>query len=148
MDMIKGVRLDVSHPIVSFGQGGTALTNVWIGHIIAGILGVLLSLSVVFQGLERVFAVHRKLRNEDIEKIMSETGAEMSRDERVAFVEWYNRLVYIGKNAHPIKGYDLGTSVYFHSGERIQIILGEKFYEVRRIRKNGKVVHFELLDKR
>jgi hypothetical protein len=125
------------------------LTGVWIGHVIAGILGVLLSLSVVFQQLERVFSVHKKLNDKDIERIR-EAGQDLSNEAREEFVSKYNRLIYMGKNpnlshAHP---YDAGVSVFLKSGERIQVVSGPKFYEVKRTKKNGKPVFYRLLEKR
>jgi hypothetical protein len=123
-------------------------TAIWLTHIVAGIIGVILSVSVFYQKLESAFSVHQKLSDKNVDKIVNQEGKILSREEREKFIYFYNSLVFIGRTERRAIDWENATTIHLKSGIRLQMVAGEQFYEVRRIQKNGKEKYFRLYEKR
>lgn len=122
------------------------MVSVWVWHIVAGLVGSILSLSIFYIKLEKWLSVYRPLDEKDIERIVDENGSELSTFERKVFLTRYNQLVFIGRTTS-FKDYNAGVTIYFRSGEKIQMVRGERFYEVRRLKRSGTAVYFRLFEK-
>lgn len=123
------------------------MTAIWVWHIIAGLLGALFSVSIFYQRLEKAFRVYRPVAEADVVHILRADGSEMSIEERVAFVAWYNQLSFMGRSGRPCSQAVEGVRVLLKSGERLHIVKGTRFLEVKRTKKNQRNVCFQLFDK-
>lgn len=123
------------------------MLSIWIWHIVAGIAAVIVSLSAFYQSLEKRWSVYQKLSEHDVEHVMNDEGEILSIDTCRSFLSFYNQLVFMGKSDQKVENYDCGTQIYLNSGEKLEIVKCDKFYEVRKSKKNGKRQYFRLYAK-
>lgn len=119
---------------------------VWVWHILAGALGVILSLGAVYQWLERKLNRYKQIDAAHVAEVISPNGEILSDAERLAFIESFNRLTDMGKLSLPVADYRAGWEIRLTIGERYFVVEQGKFMEVMRIRRNGRKVYFRLYD--
>jgi hypothetical protein len=119
---------------------------IWVWSV-AGAFGVLFSVSIFYQKLDLGFSVYRKLAEKDIVQIISDTGEAIPSNKWASFCSFYNELIFMGRTGLSATNFEKGTTIQLQSGEQLQLVMGETFYEVRKTKKNGKYVHFRLFAK-
>jgi hypothetical protein len=127
----------------------TVITNTenWVGHIIAGILGTIFSLSIVYIKLEQRFSVHQKLNPQDILSIADSQGNELSPQQVDEFVRNFNEATFLGGNTKYIPDFSSGLHVQLKSGVNLYCSHGQKFIEVMRVDKKGRRKYYWLTSK-
>lgn len=123
------------------------MTEIWVWHIFAGFLGVLFSVSIFYQKLEKAFGVYKPLKLEEVVEVVQETGEELSSVDLGRYAACYNRLAFIGRSDLRAADFSTCTMVRLQSGERLEIVQGERFFFVRRTKQSGKQVCFRLYEK-
>jgi hypothetical protein len=121
-------------------------TASWVGHIVAGLLGTLLSVSVFYKTLERWFAVHRKLDPGHVQRIVDPFGRVLSADEVEAFVRQFNEASFLGVNRHDPATLPGAWRVELEDGQTVLVSPGERFVDVVRMGKGRKPRRYWLLD--
>jgi hypothetical protein len=122
-------------------------TGNWIGHIIAGILGTIFSLSIVYIKLEQRFSVHQKLKLADIKSATDAQGRQLTRDEVEQFVHHFNEATFLGRNTKYIPDLSNAIHVELISGVNLYCSLGQRFLEVSRVDKRGRRKYYWLTSK-
>lgn len=120
----------------------------WTWHILAGAAGVLVSVGAFYQWLEQRFNSYKKLQHDAVQRIVDETGRELSDAECTKYIVFFNSLTDMGNVSLPVAQYSTGTKVYLQSREVYQVVLQGQFYEIRLTKRTGKRVYFRLYDKR
>ncbi|WP_029421217.1 hypothetical protein [Alicyclobacillus macrosporangiidus] len=121
-------------------------TASWVGHIVAGLLGTLLSVSVFYKTLERWFAVHRKLDAGRVLRILDPSGRALSQAEVEAFVLQFNEASFLGVNRHDPATLPGAWRVELEDGQTVLVAPGERFVDVVRMGKGRKPRRYWLLD--
>lgn len=124
----------------------TTVILIWTWHILAGALGVLLSLGAFYQWLERILNQYKKLVPEQVVRIVNAAGHTLTAEEQAAFIESFNRLTDMGKLSLPATNYREGAEIWLTTGERYYVTEQGKFVEVMRIKRNGRKMYFRLYD--
>lgn len=119
---------------------------IWVWHILAGALGVILSLGVFYQWFDRKLNRYKKVDAIHVAEVISPNGETLPDSERLAFIASYNQLTDMGKLSLPVANYRAGWEIRLTTGERYFTIEQGKFTEVMRIRRNGRKVYFRLYD--
>jgi hypothetical protein len=122
-------------------------TGNWIGHIIAGILGTIFSLSIVYIKLEQRFSVHQKLKLADIKSATDAQGRQLTRDEVEQFVQHFNEATFLGRNTKYIPDLSNAIHVELASGVNLYCSQGQRFLEVSRVDKKGRHKYYWLTSK-
>lgn len=120
---------------------------VWTWHIIAGAVGVLISVGAVYQWFEKKINSYKNLPSNRVTQIIDEAGNVLSMAEQVAYITFFNSLTDMGNLPRPAAKYSQGTKITLQSGEIYQVVLKGQFYEVQLIKRNGKKTYFRLYDK-
>ncbi|GMA48844.1 hypothetical protein GCM10025857_02010 [Alicyclobacillus contaminans] len=117
----------------------------WGWHLAAALLGVLLSLSVVYKKLEDWLGVYRPLQAAQIRQVTGAADQVWGTSDPVEVVARYNRCVYLGKNSKYVPDFTDASTIELKTGTRLVCARGDRFLEVGRIRPNGRTVYYWLL---
>jgi uncharacterized protein YneF (UPF0154 family) len=118
----------------------------WTWHIVAAILGVLFSLSIVYKKLENWFSVHQPLKLVDVKVIVDKQGRTLSPEQVEQFVRSFNAWTFLGRNTKYVPDFSESVMVELVTGVKVYCARGEKFIEVKRVNRKGKAVYYWLLD--
>ncbi|MCL6443240.1 MAG: hypothetical protein K6T83_07265 [Alicyclobacillus sp.] len=125
--------------------------DVWTYHVLAGIIGVILSLSAFYQLMERKLSSHRQIRPGDVLSIEGARGQALDDVEQQMWIDRFNSLVYMGKSPR-VREEGSKTTVHLRNGERLEIHGPTAYgkhtaYHVLRIRRRGRPVHYWLVER-
>ncbi|MCL6516295.1 hypothetical protein [Alicyclobacillus sp.] len=121
-------------------------TASWIGHILAGLLGTLLSVSIFYKTLERWFAVHRKLDGARVKTVIDPAGRPLTPAELETFIRQFNEAPFLGVNRREAGPLTDAWRVELTDGQTLWVASGDRFVEVKRVGGRGKTRRYWLLD--
>lgn len=120
----------------------------WTWHIVAAIVGVVFSLSIVYKKLEQRLSVHQPLKSGDVKVVVDEHGHVLSEDKAEQFLRHFNEWTFLGRNTKYVPDFSEAVKVELVTGAKVYCARGTKFIEVKRVNPKGRAVYYWLLDRR
>lgn len=120
------------------------MAAIWLWHIIAGIVGVLISLSVVYQKFESYLNPHRQIQIHDVAVVKDGEGCEYNGDDALEFVQRYSQSIYLGRLRPTRVKQEEDVTIVLRTGEEVAVAFGQKYHEVRKTKRNRKVIYYGL----
>jgi hypothetical protein len=121
------------------------MVGIWVWHIAAGLVGVLLSLSLVYRSLERRFTPHRAPDVGDVASIADSSGRTWRPEETADWLNQFRAMPYLGRiPAHEVPAGKPDIEMALRSGEQIRVFYRGPYWVVVRQAKPRRSVAYRL----
>ncbi|MBX6353931.1 MAG: hypothetical protein IRZ10_11445 [Thermoflavifilum sp.] len=123
------------------------MAGVWAWHVMAGILGVVLSLSAVYQMWEKRWHPHQPVDPAGVRRATGPGGRPFSDDEVRVWTDKLNRAPYLGGlSKWDIPKHHPDVCLILASGEQVRLYLVGDIWTVVRRTSRGRERAYRLLD--
>jgi uncharacterized protein YneF (UPF0154 family) len=123
------------------------MVGVWIWHIAAGLIGVLLSLSIVYKVLEARWNPHQPIDPAQVQTMTDATGNTKGPAEVRSWLQRFHQMAYLGRTEPwhvPARAPDV--CIRLSSGARVEVFCDGPMWVVVRRTPRGRAVAYRLYE--